>query len=180
MLKTDPIAIYRESRAPKAYPFGIHQSPAGPAWTHAKRCARIQRRWVAAESAGLVRFRVESDPDGWESYFDGDMFVNPTHPGGARALAADKREAERLAESWGFVGVVGEYRTDPDSDEWTHAASIWGIRGDESPEDAAGYGPDIMGETLCALADSLRRESRKRADLRRNCCPHCRGTGRAD
>lgn len=182
-LETDPIACYRANRKPHYHAFGAYQSKAVDAWRAAKYTASVHRRWLAAESAGLVRLEIESDSDpcAWENYFDGDTYcpkANPDYPGGARALAAEKKRAVNHLESWGLVVVSSHFRTDPDG-RWEIADSIGGIEGDADPRIASGYGPDLMASALSQLRDMLRLASRKRVDLRRGRCPHCHGTGRA-
>ena len=181
-LETDPIALYRESRAVHHSLYGTHRVSARNAWDCAKRNAATNRRWNAAESAGLVRveMRTDCDPSAWDNFFDGDMYdpeKHPDHPGGERTINAERKRVESLAESYGFAGVVGEYRTAPDG-EWIESESVWGFLGNETPNDS-GYGADVMLETLDALTDALRTESKRRADVRAGRCTNCHGTGKA-
>lgn len=183
-MRRDTLALYHRNRAQHIHAHGTYRMPAAQALRAAKYDSETLRRWNAAERAGLVRIetRSDDDPSAWENYFDGDMYTpecHPDYPGGARALAAEKKRAEAHIEAWGLAFVVGEFRTDPNSDRWKSADSIGGIEGDADPRDAHGYGPDIMRATLAALRESLKIEQRKRADLRAQRCPHCHGTGRA-
>jgi hypothetical protein len=171
------LAIYRETRKPHHYGNGSYQTRAGDALTGAKYCADILTRFEHAERAGLVRIESEPDADpwAWDNYFDGDTFdpeKHPGHPGGARAILAEKKRAESLLESWGLMTVTTSYRTHPDG-PWEHADSISGIEGNADERDAHGYGPDLMGTALDSLVDALRDAQRERADLRANRCPRC-------
>ena len=182
-LETDPRKLFAEYRRPHFYAgHRPYQRGAASCWEGAKRVARINREWNNAERAGLVRIALEydSDPMAWEYYFDGDTFnpdAHPGHPGGARAIIAERKRAERDAESYGFACLAAEYRTDP-AGEWHAGDNVGGFLGSESLE-STGHAPDVMAETLGILRDALRTESKRRADERAGRCPHCRGTGRA-
>ncbi len=153
--------IYSEIRAPRFYA-GHRPSvvPANRALAAAKYAAETLTRFEHAEDAGLVKIESQHDDDpfSWELYFDCDVFdpeCHPGHPGGARAILAEKKRAEKTIEDYGLMEVQTFYRTRPDGD-WVLADSIGGIEGNADPRDANGCGPDLMRTALDALADALR------------------------
>jgi hypothetical protein len=106
------------------------------------RAARILERWDKAESDGLVRLQAIPDED-WTIKDNGCSCGNPV---------CQRRERESF-ERDGAWGSVGEYRTDTDSEDWTHADSVWGHVGYNdvlSPLENP-YILDIMAATLDAL-----------------------------
>jgi hypothetical protein len=108
----------------------------------AKRYAAIDRIWDDAETAGLVRLRIE--PDDTSEYDDlagecYDVAYNADSvPGGARTIQAQEKAFRCRIDRDGVWGYTAEYWTGCDvcgRGEWEHAYSCWGFIG-EVCEDA--------------------------------------------
>ncbi len=127
---------------------------------HVLRSARILAEFDKAQEAGTVRLLYVADCDGSGALDWLDQTADQMAEGNVRAWTAlGKRERER-ANSDGVYGIVGQYRTS-DAEEWEEGGSVWGFIGEDGLE-AGNYAPDIMAETLDALAKA-----------RGECCPAC-------
>jgi hypothetical protein len=103
--------------------------------------ARTLARWDEAEQTGSVRIVARPDPDS-----------SPSDWHDTKGGACECEDCRAYARD-GAWGTVGEYRTDPDSEDWTHADSVWGHVGYNdvlSPLENP-YVVDIMAATLDAL-----------------------------
>lgn len=116
------------------------------------------RVWDRLERAGLVRMNQEPDTDSSVDDLAGDTF-NDSHadsiPGGMRALKAQRKEFLRKVETYGAIGLVGEYRIDEDS-PWIQGDSLWSIEGWISESEARECFADLYESTIEALREAIR------------------------
>lgn len=128
---------------------------AARAWSYAK----TRERFDDAENDGKVRLVVVADdfPQGI------DDFCSPIGPGdNARAVAAQRKEVERMLEREGVSGILAQVATCVEpcrdapatSSEWETVDSLFGILGDPF-DDKDGceydYGDDLRRAALRAL-----------------------------
>lgn len=119
--------------------------------------------WAEAEAAGLVRINWVPDEHMDIEDLEGDSFNPACHPEMDPAQLAEERQNFIRKIEWeGVWGRVGEYRLDPDSEDWTQADSVWGFVG----QDAIGYEDDIKAGTLDALAREQAEATEERETLR--------------
>lgn len=147
--------IYRTFRSdyakhPSRY---CHSGVAACQLRSAKFIAAVSGAWDRAESAGLVRFRVEPDGDVDLDDLFGDTYnpdANPDIP--AERMKRERQHEIDRAERDGVWGIIGEYKADicptcGRGGEWVHGGSCWGFIGDDWKDDAE---IDIKAETLDA------------------------------
>lgn len=147
----------------------------GFAAVDALREARIRLKWDLLESAGYVRIETPYDDDADLSWLEQDCFT------GNRGEQAYVKRIRELADREGCFGMVAEFRTDLDSEDWEQADSVWGFIGYDDVSEDIGRNPcapDLMESAIEQFASAWRESVQEERDRRAGRCPRCHGTGR--
>jgi len=104
--------------------------------------------WDRLESAGLVRLSIIPD-----DYYD-DSYIDTWDDASESRREQIKKELWEKIERDGVWGIVGEYKIDPESENWEHGDSCFGFIGDEWRD--SGYDHSIKELTITALQQALK------------------------
>lgn len=149
--------LYREARKAGSCRVGF-------AAVEALDTAYTLAKWEVLAELGYVRLIAEPDDDADLSWIDQDRYSD-----------SDRERFRDDVETNGVWGSIGEFRLDPDSEDWQTADSVWGHTGYRNVLDwrENPYVLDIMDETIRQFRDAWK-------DHVRHVCPTCHGSGRID
>jgi hypothetical protein len=113
-----------------------------------KENAQTLAAWKELESAGFVRIELQDEDDVDVSYLDNWPHLSER----------SKKEMIDGVYAKGVYVVIGQFRTDLDSDEWETGDCIGDCQGYEDAADPHEncYVIDIMAETITALRSALK------------------------